>query len=269
MYKFLRFPDWKDKAMTLSYDDCVVYDEQLISIMQRYGLKGTFNINAGLKNDNRMAEEKAVELYKNTGMEIAMHGFNHLMVTACMNSDIIHEFYQDKTELEDKFGNIIRGGAYAYGVCNEASIQVIKALGLSYFRTIYSTYKFDIPNNWLQLNPTCHHKENIMELFDEFVAEKPDKIYYKDAKLFYMWGHSYEFNDNNWDVIEKFGEKVAERKDIWHATNIEIYDYVKAYENLIFSVKGDKVLNNSIHDVYFWVDGQNVLAKAGQLTKIG
>ena len=47
-YEFLRFPEFKLKALTLSYDDGVVFDEKLISILDKYGLKCTFNINSGL-----------------------------------------------------------------------------------------------------------------------------------------------------------------------------------------------------------------------------
>ena len=44
-------------------------------------------------------------------------------------------------------------------------------------------------------------------------------IFLKEPKLFYIWGHSYEFkNNDNWDVIENLAKKVAERDDIWNAT---------------------------------------------------
>lgn len=43
----MRFPEWKDKAMTLSYDDGAKDDIRLIEIMQKYGLKATFNICSG------------------------------------------------------------------------------------------------------------------------------------------------------------------------------------------------------------------------------
>ena len=43
----MKFPGGKIKALTLSYDDGVVYDRTLIEIMQRYGMKGTFNVNSG------------------------------------------------------------------------------------------------------------------------------------------------------------------------------------------------------------------------------
>ena len=47
MYKYVRFPGFKQKALTLSYDDGIRQDKRLIAIMQKYGLKGTFNINSG------------------------------------------------------------------------------------------------------------------------------------------------------------------------------------------------------------------------------
>ena len=46
------FPGGKQKAFTMSYDDGVTQDEQLITLMERYGIRGTFNLNPGLMGDN-------------------------------------------------------------------------------------------------------------------------------------------------------------------------------------------------------------------------
>ena len=43
----MRLRDGKIKVLTLSYDDGVVQDIRLIKIMNKHGLKGTFNINSG------------------------------------------------------------------------------------------------------------------------------------------------------------------------------------------------------------------------------
>ena len=37
----------KKKALTFSFDDGVTQDKKLIEILNRYGLKATFNINSG------------------------------------------------------------------------------------------------------------------------------------------------------------------------------------------------------------------------------
>ena len=269
MYKYMRFPAWKDKAVTLSYDDGALDDIRLIEIMQKYGLKGTFNICSG-RQLNQPNERTPIDIYLNSQMEIAMHGENHLWVKALSSSSIIKEFYQDKLALEKMCGKIIRGGAYAYGCYNEQAIEVLKMLGVSYFRTTKASYAFDIPTDWMKWEITCTHKsDKLFELLDEFLSERDDRIYKQSPRLFYLMGHSWEFRaDDNWQVIEQFGEKLLGRDDIYHATNIEIYDYVKAYENLIFSTAEDKVLNNSPLDVFLWIDGKNVLAKANSTTLI-
>lgn len=71
-----------------------------------------------------------------------------------------------------------------------------------------------------------------MELGEKFINLHKKQYLY----LMYVWGHSYEFdNDNNWDLIENFCRMTGNRDDIWYATNIEIVDYLKSYELLRFS----------------------------------
>lgn len=273
MQKFMRFPGFKAKAMTLSYDDAVIFDERLIDVMKKYGLKGTFNVNGGMMSEKfyrRMDEKDAVTLYKNAGMEVAMHGLDHAFLEGCTGADIVREYYEDKRKLENTFGNIMRGGAYAFGVCNDEIVSVLKTLGLSYFRTTKCTNGFDLPADWLRWGPTCRHAAgNLFELLDEFLEAKPNAHYNAKPMLFYLFGHSYEFEDNgNWERIEKFGEKAAASDEIWHATNAEIYDYVKAYESLLYSVEGDKIFNPSPIDIYLWLNRKNVLVKANEVTEI-
>lgn len=38
----------KKKAVTFSYDDGIVYDKHLVEILNKYGLKCTFNLNSGV-----------------------------------------------------------------------------------------------------------------------------------------------------------------------------------------------------------------------------
>lgn len=253
---FMRFPEGKAKALTLSYDDGVIQDKRLIEILKPYGIKATFNINSGKFSESavsvkgRMSEEQAKELYKNSGHEIAVHTLTHPSLTRLLLPIAIDEVLQDRKNLENIFGGVIRGMAYPYGTYSDKLIDMLKNIGIAYSRTVVSTHDFRIPTNWMKLTATCHHSDPVlMGLADRFINANNSG----NPLLFYLWGHSYEFdNDNNWNVIEEFARKIGNREDIWYATNIEIYDYIEAYNNLKFSVDGKCVYNPSAQTV--WIE---------------
>jgi peptidoglycan/xylan/chitin deacetylase (PgdA/CDA1 family) len=272
---YMRYPGFKAKAMTLSYDDGVVQDERLIKIMNENGLKGTFNINSALFDfgKRRLSKNDAIKLYLENKMEVAMHGENHYFATATPNGVMMREFLFDKLNLEQDFGCIVRGMAYANGRYNDDIKTTLKLLGVCYARAVCSTKSFGLPTDWLELQPTVRHADpELMEILERFIKLSPDKSYVKNPVLFYLWGHSYEFDDaDNWFVIENFAKRVSECDDIYHATNIEIYDYVKAFDSLIYSADGSIVYNPTATDVYVrvgYADGKNVLIKAGETKKI-
>lgn len=79
-----------------------------------------------------------------------------------------------------------------------------------------------------------------MTLADKFLQMKPAF----DSQLFYLWGHSYEFEaDDNWQVIRDFCDKMAGQDDIWYATNGEIFAYMEAWRHLMASADGRQVYN--------------------------
>lgn len=265
---FMRFPEGKAKALTLSYDDGVIQDKRLVETLKPYGIKATFNINSGKFSESavsvkgRMSEEQAKELYKNSGHEIAVHSLTHPSLEKLPLPIAVDEVVEDRKNLENIFGGVIRGMAYPYGTYSDALIDMLKKVGIAYSRTVISTHDFRIPTDWLKLTATCHHNDSLLfELTDKFINAIPDsERWSRQPLLFYLWGHSYEFdNDNNWNIIEEFAEKIGNREDIWYATNIEIYDYIEAYNNLKFSVSGNTVYNPSGQPV--WFENNGVLHK--------
>jgi hypothetical protein len=70
--------------------------------------------------------------------------------------------------------------------------------------------------------------------------------------LFFVWGHSYEFdNDNNWEIMEEFAERASGKEDVWYATNIEICRYMKAVHDIVVSANGKTLTNFSSITVWF------------------
>ncbi len=267
--------DGKYKVLTLSYDDGVVQDIRLMEIMNRYGLKGTFNINSGTyfpedadreKFYGRMKKSEAISLYKDSGHEVAVHGLTHPWLEKLDSAEVIKEIIEDKKDIEATYGVIARGMAYPFGTYSDEVVNILDMCGIAYARTTKATERFDFPENWLTLHPTCHHNnERLMELAENFV--KPNKWY--TAEMFYLWGHSYEFDNNdNWDVIEKFAEFMGGREDIWYATNIEVYDYVMAYNRLQTNYEKTKVHNPSAIDIWFRERAQDYCVKAGETIEI-
>lgn len=273
----MKFPGGKLKALTLSYDDGVVYDKKLVEIMKRYGLKGTFNLSSGTfpntAGNRKLCAEEVNELYDNAGMEIALHGLFHRHLAQLPPAMMTYEIMKDRENLEALTGKLVRGMAYAYGNYSDTTVDVLKCAGIEYGRIGTPTFSFDIPTDWHRLRPTCHHGvENLMMLADTFVgydASVENFPWRKRPQLFYLWGHSYEFNDNNnWNIIEAFGEKMANDPGIWHATNIEVYDYVEAFRNVKFSYDGSIIYNPSAQEIFFFCDGKDYSVKPGETIRI-
>ena len=275
-YTFMRFPNFRRKAVTLSYDDGKIYDRKLIEIMDKHGLKGTFNINGGMfPNETggiRLTKEEAYELYANSLHEVAVHGFEHLSLGEVDQAIATRDVMKDREVLEETFGRVIKGMAYANGSWGgEKVLETVKSCGICYARTTANTERFNVPEDWLRMPATCHHNNpRLMELAKTFVEAKDSQHTWSNTPmLFYLWGHSYEFNDNdNWNVIEEFAAYIGGREEIWYATNGEIYDYVQAFNNLQFSVNGAFIRNPSAVDVYVCYRGKNVLVPAGKTAKV-
>lgn len=267
------FPGGKRKALTLSYDDGVEQDKRLLEIMAKHGLKGTFNLNSGAyapeghvwpagQVHRRMSKSEVIRVYGESGQEIAMHTYQHPDLTGLLPTECVWQVMRDKEELENQFGRVIRGIAYPYGTFNDSVVNILQNCGVAYARTVMSTGDFFLPGDWLRLPATCHHNDpRLMSLARKF-AENENAW---RPMLFYLWGHSYEFEANdNWRVMEEFAAYMGGRADIWYATNIEIYDYVQAYRRLHISADGRRAENPSAIPVWVRENGKTVAIAPGE-----
>lgn len=130
----MRFRNGLLKAVTLSYDDGPMSDEKCIDIMAKNGLKGTFNINSSMfwsENESSKAEaEHLKNIYKSSGNEVACHGVQHLKLTEMDRKGKVKEVLEDRIRLETEFNSIVRGMAYAYGLYNDDTVNVLKECGI-------------------------------------------------------------------------------------------------------------------------------------------
>ncbi len=283
-YRFLRFPEGKEKALTLSYDDGCLHDKRLIEIADQYGIKVTLNINSGMMGGGdqwHLSAQELKALVSSGGHEIAVHGAEHIALGKATVVNGIREVLVCRQELEKEFGGVIRGMAYAdtgigqmtAGVTLAEIEHYLKELGIAYSRALGGdNCRFEIPEDFYAWMPTAHHQNpELMNWLELFLKEAlPEYVAKRMPKLFYLWGHSYEFERNgNWDLFEQFCREAGGHDDVWYATNIAICDYVRAYQALQFSVDNTKVFNPTCQTVWFEVDGQVFCAPAGALTELG
>ena len=285
-YKFMRFPGGRPKALTLSYDDGVRADLRLCEILDKYGLKCTFNLNSahfigGEVRPGKITPDEVREHILAKGHEIAVHGKQHLAPGIASPVIAIRDVLDCRTEMENEFDMIIRGMAYPdsgitkmHSGNDYATVRRYLAdLGIVYSRTLGGdNNSFMMPADFYAWMPTAHHNNpNLMKWADEFLAEDGNHrvIARRYPRLFYLWGHSYEFNDkDNWCVIEEFAQKMANRDDIWYATNIEIYEYTEAYQRLVTSADGTRIYNPTGIEVFLHIDGKEYSVMPGETLKI-
>ncbi len=250
------FPDGKKKALTFSYDDGEKQDIRLCELFNKYGLKSTFNLNSGLmtvepsEKSSKVALSQIPEVYK--GHEVAVHTANHPFLEKMTTTEMAVEIFDDKRTLERYTGYVVRGMAYPFGTYSDDVIRVAKDLGIKYSRGVRSHYGFGLPTKWLEMPATCHQAdEKAFDLAKTFVEADAIDWRFSTGWLFYIWGHSYEYRtEEDWARMEKLCAYLANRDDVWYATNIEVYDYIEAYRALEYSVDRKMVYNPSAHDLW-------------------
>ena len=272
-YHFLRYPGGKDKAVTFSYDDGCRHDIRLAETLTRYGIKCTFNLNSGLAGNSDTDWHLTVDEIKahiaSTEHEIAVHGKYHRAPGLCRSIDVIRDMLDCRLELEQTYDRIIRGMAYPdSGITNfqngsayDSIRRNLQDIGIVYSRTLGGdNNRFTLPSDWYAWMPTAHHiNPNALTWAKEFVKLDVKSQYSANRypRLFYLWGHSYEFhNNNNWDLLDALCQELGGKDDIWYATNMEIWAYVHAYESLIFSADETKVHNPTLVTLWMDVDGK-------------
>ena len=225
----------KLKAVTFSYDDGITQDIRLIELLNKYGLKCTFNINSELLGGKGILtrEGQRISHYKlhpedvksvYDGHEVAVHTLTHPNLTQLNDSEIIRQVEQDRLNLSELAGYEVVGMAYPCGGINndDRTAKIIKeSTGVKYCRTITSNNSFAPQENLYRFNLSAYHLDfdNLMHLGQQFID-----LDAKAPQIFYIWGHSYEMDyyPDYWIRLEEFFKLISNKKDIFYGTNKEV-----------------------------------------------
>ncbi len=226
----------KMKAVTFSLDDGVTQDIRMIELLNKYGLKATFNLNSELlgqptlllqKSGRRISHYKVAptdvkELYKDH--EVAVHTLTHPNLTTLDEAEIIRQVEEDRKNLEALVGYDVVGMAYPCGgVNNDERVAAIirDKTKVRYSRTLACIDSFDVRENLYRFDSNARilQFDRLEQLGRQFIEMKPDK-----PQIFYIWGHTYEmdYDSKNWMQFEAFCEMISGHDDIFYGTNTQV-----------------------------------------------
>ena len=273
------FPQGKSKALILSFDDGRIADRHLVKLMNDYGLVGTFHLNSNkLGTKDYLTKEEIKDLFK--GHEVSGHTANHPSLTTLSKVDVIYEVVEDRKELERLTAYPVRGMSYPFGNTNDFVIEAITGSGIEYARTVGDTYNYNMPTEFLKWQPTIHlfgktnyipnDTANDRKELGQFYQLTTDFLKANSLSLFYVWGHSWEYDGpgNKWAEVEKFFKMISHNPDIYYTTQIALVDYINAFKNLKFSVDKTMVVNLSSINVFIKMNGEVLTIEAGSTKQL-
>jgi peptidoglycan/xylan/chitin deacetylase (PgdA/CDA1 family) len=256
------YPGGKWKAFNITYDDGVLQDVRFVELMNKYGLKGTFNLNSGLMETEfewthpngmvvkRLPISAVAELYR--GHEVASHTLTHPYLSSLTEAQIMEEMAKDKENLERLTGLPVLGFGGPFHHWGPEVVACAKRCGFEYARNAEERYCYAPPEDYYHWSAGTYH---VMPGFQDFV----EGFFHTEEELALcqIVGHTYDLDvEDMWDHMESVLKRVAEDEDILSMTNIELVRYLKAMRMAV--IREDEIRNPSDLPLWFEKDGEVV-----------
>lgn len=173
-----------------------------------------------------------------------------------------------KRELEEVFGSgAVSGFVWPFG--EQTSQLVHQHLSDSGYRSVRRTgctedkTNFDVPEQPMRWSYNANHL-NLLPLAAAFAALADDGR----LKMFSFGVHSVDFERaEKWEDVRAFAATYGDRpREFWYATVGEIFDYVRATEQI--EIDGEYVKNNANTTVYLKISGRCIALAPGTKIKL-
>ena len=253
------YPYGKKKAFNVTYDDGVLQDVRFVALLNRYGLKGTFNLNSALMENEfewihetgcvvkRLKTDVVKSLY--AGHEVASHTLNHPYMHDLSKEGVMWELSQDKRNLEALFGEKIKGFAVPFDYYSDLIEECVKECGFTYGRISEMSDSFRPQKDFYRWKATVFHCEECLEDLTQQFVETDEEL-----ALFQIVGHSYDLDtENMWERMETIFQAISGQEDILPMTTIEIIEYLKAME--MAEITDRSIQNHSDRSLWFEING--------------
>ena len=262
------YPQGRSKAFVVTYDDGVLQDRPFVALLNRYGLKGTFNLNSGLMENEfewthengsvikRLSTDAVVSLYQ--GHEIASHSLTHPYMEYLGEEELMMELQTDKANLERLFGREIKGFAVPFDYYSQRIEHCARKCGFAYVRLPEESRSFVPPENTFNWKAGMFHLDGgLTDFVDAFLSA------YDELAFCQIVGHSYDLDTENlWDVMEGIFQKISADHKVLSMTTIELIEYLRAMRRA--EITDRHIQNNSDISLWFQTDGGICEIGAGQ-----
>lgn len=268
----LLYPNGKRKAFNITYDDGILQDIRFVKLLNKYGVKGTFNLNSKLMEEEfewthpcgmtikRLSKDVAIKLYE--GHEIASHSLTHPDFSNLSEEEIYHEVFEDKKKLEEWFGCEVVGFGVPFDYFDEKAEECVKRAGFTYARNSEESYSYKPWEEYFQWRAGTYHVMPGFKSFVEGFFETDEEL-----ALCQIVGHSYDLDtEDMWETLEDIVKRVSEDDAILPMTHAEIVEYLKALEDAELTEEG--IFNYSKKELWFEIDGNIISVKPEELYRI-
>ena len=194
------------KIFLLSFDDGTIWDKRFVELLNKSGMKATFNLNSGLEDFvwqyedrfpiRRQKLSETVEQYR--GHEIASHTLTHPWLNSLTLPQLAREVGEDCEALKEIFGLSEIGFGVPFTACEEREIRIIRKF-VKYIRLSAFSDSFALPGDPYHIPiHGLYNNADIREKIARFAeCDLPEA-------LFVMAGHSYEFEVlDHWEYIKE------------------------------------------------------------------
>lgn len=203
------------KYFVFSIDDGTIYDKEVISLLNKYQMPATFNLNSELNNFTWYLGDKPItrlnlsdniNLYN--GHEIASHSLTHPYLHECQDERVSYEVERDIENLENIFHREVVGFATPFETAGEREVDIIKrTTKAKYIRLSQLDESFKMPTDPYHIRCTSIDIERANVLIKNFINDE-------NAELFVCVFHSYDlFTSSSIDRLENLLKILADNKE--------------------------------------------------------
>ena len=190
----------------LSFDDGTIWDRRFVELLNRYGVKCTFNLNSGLEDFVWQYEDRfpirrqclAETVAQYRGHEVASHSLHHHWLNTLTPPQLSREIGEDCKALKALFGLEEIGFGVPFTACGEREIKIIRKF-VRYIRLSAFSDSFALPEDPYHI--PIHGLYNDPDIREKIARFAENKL---EDSLFVMAGPSYEFEVlDHWEYIEE------------------------------------------------------------------